>query len=145
MKKFKFRFQKILEYKQTIEDLKRAEYNSEVQALNKEKEKLNELFEKSKTLNDERNKSTTATTVKDLKLYNEYLTKLNEKIQEQMQITYSKERDVAIAKEILIKSVQEKKTFEKLKAKDYDQYNFEIKKEEEKIVDQIVSFNNSTK
>ena len=41
---------------------------------------------------------------------------------------------------------KERKTFEKLKEKDYEKYLYNEKKEEEKMIDQIVTFNkNNTK
>lgn len=145
MKKFQFRFQKVLDYKQTVEDLKRSNYSLEVNALNKEKDKLDYFIQGKKVISNQRNNSTVQTTVKDLKLFNNYLNQMNEIICEQNDIVNTKKADVEFAKKELIKSVKEKKTFEKLKDKDYDNHLFELKKEEEKMVDQIVSFNNSTR
>lgn len=143
MKKFNFRFQRILEFKQTVEDLKRSNYNVEVKALNEETEKLNTFIKNKDVINNQRNNLTQHTTVKDLKLFNNYLTKMNEIILEQHDRVNHKNDDVEAAKKELIKSVKEKRTFEKLKDKDYDQHLFELKREEEKIIDQLVSFNNS--
>lgn len=145
MKKFQFRFQKVLDYKQTVEDLKRSNYSLEVNALSKEKDKLDYFIHGKKVISNQRNNSTVQTTVKDLKLFNNYLNHMNEIICEQNDIVNTKKADVEFARKELIKSVKEKKTFEKLKDKDYDNHLFELKKEEEKMVDQIVSFNNSTR
>lgn len=145
MKKFNFRFQKLLEYKESIEDQKRSIYNKELSVYKDEESKLTGLFNKRDDLNKERNHLTSSTTIKGLKLYNQYLTHMQETIHNQKQRVKSKEKDVETAKEKLIESLKEKKTFEKLKEKHYDNYLFEVKKDEEKLIDQIVSFKNGTK
>ncbi|MTI47990.1 flagellar export protein FliJ [Sporosalibacterium faouarense] len=145
MKKFNFRFQRILDFKQTIEDLKRASYNTEIKEFNEEKDKLNIFIKEQEEINKQRNSLTKQSTVKDLKIFNNYLNKMNEIIIEQNSRVNVKKDEVEEAKQELIKSVKEKRTFEKLKDKDYDQHLFELKREDEKIVDQLVSFNNSVK
>ncbi len=145
MNKFNFKFQKILEYKESIEDLNRSMYNKELNLFNDEKIKLEALVHTRETLNKQREVSVNLTTIKDLKLYSSYLEDISDRIDKQNIEVKAKERNVKIAKEKLIEAVKEKKTFEKLKEKHYNEFLYYEKKEEEKLIDQLVSFKGGTK
>lgn len=142
MKKFNFQFQKILEYKESIEDQKRNFFNKELTAYNEEKLTLKTLVDKRDYFNEQRNSNISSTTINNLKLFNQYSMDINETIDYQQERVVIKEKDVERAKKKLIESVKEKKTFEKLKERHYEQYLFEVKKDEEKLIDQLVSFKN---
>ena len=145
MKKFNFKFQKILEYKECIEDKNRIFFNMQLAVYNEEQITLNTLVEKRDHLNNERNSNLSSTTIKDLKIFNQYCLDINETIDYQKDVVLEREKDVDNAKKKLLESVKEKKTFEKLKDKCYDRYLFEVKKDEEKLVDQLVSFKNGVR
>ena len=145
MSKFKFKFQRILDYKESIEDINRSKYNKELNLLNDEKAKLEALVKSKESLNNQRSISVKSTTINDLKLYNMYLENITDKIDRQNTEVLAREKDVKHAKIKLIEAVREKKTFEKLKEKHYDEFLYNEKKEEEKLVDQLVSFKSGSK
>lgn len=145
MKKFNFKFQKILEYKESIENQNRTFFNKELTKYNEEQLTLKTLENKRDDLNDQRNSSMTSTTIKDLKQFNQYSLHMSETIDYQTEKVLHKEKDVDRAKVKLKESAKEKKTFEKLKEKHYDHYLYEVKKEDEKLIDQLVSFKTGTR
>ncbi|WP_425449191.1 flagellar export protein FliJ [Dethiothermospora halolimnae] len=145
MKKFDFRLQKILEYKETIEQTKKTQYSREKRILDKEEDKLNEYVNKKKHISDERNEKIGRTTVGYLKNSNSYLHEINKAIKKQKKVVDNQKNNLYKAKQKLIESVKDKKSIEKLKEKDYENFLYLQRKEEEKVVDQIVSFSASNR
>lgn len=141
---YNFRLKKVLNYKEIVEDFKKTEYGEVNQKLNNEERiLLNYNIYKENLLKD-KNRSTRKTSIGSLKLFNNYLKDISINIETQEQIVDDIKLELEKAKEELLIAMQEKKSLEKLKEKDYEVFLGKSKKKEEKIIDEIVTFNINT-
>lgn len=145
MKKFQYKFQKILEYKGKIEKIQIREFSKVKKEYEEEKEKLNEFIEYKNRISKDRDKLIEHTTIEDLKLFSSYINIINRRINRQKSVVNNKQKEFNKAQIKLVNATQERKIMEKIKDRDYDEYLYLVKKEEERHNDQIVSFNNSIK
>ena len=141
---YNFRLEKVLNYKETIEGFKKTEYGEIHQKLNKEEGILLDYTMYKENLIKDKNQSTRKTSIGNLKLFNNYLKDISKNIETQEQIVDDTKVELEKVKEELMIAMQEKKSFEKLKEKDYEEFLDESKKSEEKIIDEIVTFNINT-
>lgn len=141
---YSFKLEKVLNYKETMEDFKKAEYGDVNQKLNKEEEILYNYNLHKRNLVKDKSSSSRKTNIGNLKLYNNYLQDISKNIEKQEDIIDETKEELAKVKEELMVAMQEKKSFEKLKEKDYNEYIDESKKKEDKIIDGIVTFNINT-
>jgi flagellar FliJ protein len=143
MKKFVFKLEKTLNYRrQIVKEKKMAVL--EANRVVREKEELlesarNEKLELLKKRNEE---ARAKLNVRLLQNFSSFFSVLDRKID-----YYKKEIDRANeelekCKIEYIKAVQEERVLEKIKEKDKLNYDYELKKEEEKLIDSIVSFSN---
>ncbi|WP_069649610.1 flagellar export protein FliJ [Caloranaerobacter ferrireducens] len=141
--RFKFKFQKILEYKETMESLKLADYNKAKENLNIEENKLKKLINYQKKELAMRNRNMKNITIFDLKNYNTIMNYINKEIEKQ-EIRVDNARDIMDSKKkVFLEALKEKKIMEKIKEKHYNEFTYEIKKEEDNLIDEIVNFRNS--
>lgn len=141
---FNFRLEKVLNYKKTIEDYKKNQYGMVQKKLFDEEDKLFKFNEYKNIVKTEKNKNITKTNIGNLAMYNNYINDLSRKIKLQEQIVNKTKKDVEEAKEEMITAVKEKKTFEKLKEQEYEEYLEQLKRDEEKQIDAIISYKTST-
>lgn len=144
MMNFNFRLERVLNFKENMEEIKKAEYGSARQKLNKEEDKLENFNYHKNNIKDEKDLLTVKTKAGNLAMYNDYILDLDKKIKVQKDVVNKTELELEKAKEEMINAVQEKKTFEKLKEKEYEKYLYQIKKTEEKQLDTIVNYRTST-
>lgn len=144
MAKFKFKFQSILNVKKQIEDnlknmLGRAltELQRRIRALCELEDEKEALIEKINT------ESEKGITVYKLRKYNSYLSYLNEKIDIQKEKVNEQQKVVDKYREELVKAMQERKMFEKLKEKQHEEYLHEEAYKEQRAVDEVVSYKNN--
>ncbi|WP_352419600.1 flagellar export protein FliJ [Proteiniborus sp.] len=145
MAKFNFRLNKVLEYREKIEEINKNEYGRAKKILDDEVVLLEGILSHKESVNYERDKITLNTTINDLRNYNRYLENVKDKLIEQKTLVEKAQKDVESARYKLISSSIDKKTLENLKSRDLDNYLYKMKKEEEKIVDQIVCYKSSMK
>jgi flagellar protein FliJ len=143
MDKFNFKLEKVLDYKKIIEIDKKGEYGKAKQKLIKEENVLENYNRYKDNIKNERNLSIDKTNIANLKLYNDYLLDIDRRILEQEKIVDKTKEKLEIAKDELLEATKEKKTFERLKENRYEEYLYSMKKEEEKIIDTIVTFKGS--
>ena len=141
---YNFRLEKVLNYKETIEGFKKTEFGEVNQKLNKEERILLDYNIYKENLIKDKNESTIKTNIGNLKLFNNYLRDISLNIETQEQIVDQTKEELEKVKEELLIAMQEKKSFEKLKEKDYEEFLDESKKKEDKIIDEIVTFNINT-
>lgn len=141
---YNFKLEKVLNYKETMEDFKKAEYGDVNQKLNKEEQILFDYNLRKQNLVNDKTNSSGKTNIASLKLYNNYLQDISKNIEKQEDIVDETKEELAKVKEELMVAMQEKKSFEKLKEKDYIEFIDESKKKEDKIIDGIVTFNINT-
>ena len=144
MMNFNFRLERVLNFKETVEELKKAEYGSTQRKLNQEEDKLNSYNQHKSDIKDEKNLSASKTNGGNLAMYSNYITDLDKKIKSQEEIVSNTRIELEEAKEEMIEAVQDKKAFEKLKEREYEKYLYQIKKQEEKQMDTIVNYKTST-
>lgn len=146
MAKFNFRLDKVLEYREKIEDINKTEYGKAKKRLDDEVVLLEEILSHKESVNQERDKSALInTTINDLKNYNLYLENIKDKLVQQKAFVERAQNNVELTRNKLISSSIDKKTLENLKSRDFNNYLYSLKKEEEKIIDQIVSYKSSMK
>ncbi|CAH2214023.1 flagellar export protein FliJ [Tepidibacter aestuarii] len=142
--KYKFRFEKILEIKEKLEENKKMEINEINNMINNIKLQIEELNKIKETKNYQIQENMNAgTSINEIKLMNEFINLINVKIRNLFKDLKSAQNKLDIKQNEYIQVMREKKTFEKIKEKDIVKFNEKIKKEEEKFVDQIVTFKHS--
>lgn len=141
MAKFTFRLQAVLNLKAQQEENKKNELGKAIQQLEEEKKKLRRLEDKLRQLVKEFNESTKKTTIIKLIEYNDFLSVLNSKIKAQKENVNYSAQIVDKIREELLEAVKERKILEKLREKKQHEFFLESKKNEQKINDEIVSYN----
>lgn len=139
--KFVFRFQPILGLKEKEEDAKRAELGMVTKRLTSEKEILQNLhMEKEQVISQMKEKTKGIVQIKDFQRFAEKRAFLNDQIDKQRVTVDKWENKVAHSRKLLIEAKKQTKIYGVLKEKDYEEYKYMQMKEEEALVDQIVSF-----
>lgn len=141
MAKFIFKLESILSIKMKLEDQAKAEYGLEVMKLREEEHKLS-LLERRKSgfeqqLFEALNDTLVVLIIKRLEDSVENL-KYNIKIQ--IAVIKRQEERVAKAREKLDNAMKERKIYEKLKEKAFEEFKAEVNAQEQKEIDQLVSF-----
>ncbi len=72
--------------------------------------------------------------------YNNFIKKLKNDIKTQQTAVNRATQKAEIKKEEVIKAMAERKSYEKLKEKEYEKYLIDIKLKEQQTVDELVSF-----
>ena len=139
---FKFRLRKILEHRETLENIKKGEFGKKQTELNKQREILESLKSKQTDILTEK-ASKMNTTMYELQIYNNYILELDRQIEMQMKKIEEIKIEVEKARSELIEATKDKKIIEKLKLRDYQEFLYEEKKIEEKANDQFVSYSSS--
>lgn len=141
---YKFKLQKLLDYKISIEEQKKNELSLANKRLAEEKEKLQVLLNKQKAMNNSfQEKTSKGIEVNELKLLVNYIDYYKRSIKSQRLNIKMAEDYLESCRAELIKASQEKKMMEKLKEIDYGKYLYSEQKKEEKLVDDLVSFKES--
>lgn len=141
MKKFKYKMETLLKLKENLEKQLKIEFINMKNCLTEEKEKLNKLNQRYhkyeslliKNLKNELN-------ITDINSHKNSLVFINKKINEQEELINEIEEDLEKIIKNLIQIIKEKKVLEKLKDKEYEKYKIELKKEEDKEIDDFISF-----
>ncbi|MBQ7669069.1 MAG: flagellar export protein FliJ [Clostridia bacterium] len=138
---FKFKFEAILNLKVRMEDMKKAELRRISKELEDEKEKLKNLMQEREVLYEKvREKSSRGITKQELITFNNYVSVLKRKITNQKSVIFEISTRLDKVRQELVKVSQEKKMFEILKEKKYDEYMKEYYKKEQEVVDNLISF-----
>ncbi|MEN8906890.1 MAG: flagellar export protein FliJ, partial [Clostridiales bacterium] len=131
----------LLNLKNQFEKNIKNELGKEIQKLEKEKKIMdNYLKEKDNYLNVYNNKLNSMVEVRYIREMSEYLIQLKKRIEFQKKTINKFEKSVDIIRVKLIKIVREKKMLEKLKEKEFEKYNKEELKVEQKLNDEIASY-----
>ena len=144
---FRFKLQRVLDLKLKQEDEKKNQIATLMQAIKTKEDELEALISEKKqkefSLNDNRKRGISILEIRNI---NQYLLFLDKKINTLRFEISSLESNLNQKRLEYLELQKETKTFEKLKEKDYEKYLYNEKKEEEKMIDQIVTFNkNNTK
>ncbi len=138
---FKFRMEGFLGIKEKIEEQKKLEYGKALKKLDDEKTLLRLLFEKKQSIIFSMRASiNSGVRSGELKRYNEYVDYIKQRISEQEEVVKKAENFAENKRLELVESMKEKKMLEVLKDNDKIEYNKEQLLKEQKIVDEIVSY-----
>lgn len=141
MAKFVFKLESILSIKYKLEDQAKTEYGLELARLRLEEEKLARLKEKKegyqRKLKDAVQNYLDVNHIRELQGSVEYA-KYNMSLQRL--VIKAQEQRVEEARRQLDEAMKERKTFEKLKEKAFEQFKIELEAQERKEIDELVSF-----
>lgn len=138
---FQFRMAGFLGIKEKIEEQKKLEYGKALKKLDDERNLLNLLNDKkNNVIYSMRESINLGIHTFELKRYNDYIDYIKKRIVEQ-EDAVDKAKNFAETKRIeLVEAVKERKMLEVIKENDRIEYNKEQLLKEQKIVDEIVSY-----
>lgn len=142
MAKFVYRMQNILDIKGKLETQAKNEYAQANAMLLEEQEKLSQLFFKKKSCQDslrnEYNKK--PLDLSEIDFWKSNITYTDGRIKEQTVCVMNAQKNVDLKREQMLQLRKERKTQELLKESAFQQFLQDIKAEESKEVDELVSF-----
>ena len=146
MAKFVYKMQSLLNVKSKLEEQAKNEYSAAQARLREEQDRLNILYERLDGYIEEgRQLRSKALSVVDLRSNTEARERIKEFIELQKIEVQKAEEIVEEARIKLVEAQKERKTQEKLRERAFDEFLLEIKKEENKEVDELVSYKYSQK
>lgn len=141
MAKFVFKMESILSIKYKLEDQAKAEYGLEIAKLREEERKLEVLIAKKEAYQDALTKAVQdALIIREIKILENSVENAKYNINVQKFVIKQQQQRVDQAREKLDNAMKERKTFEKLKEKAFEQFKLEIEAQERKEIDELVSF-----
>ncbi len=140
MKKFNFKLEPLLEYRQRLEDILRKDLVEAGRLLDIEQAKLQDLRDAhSKAIEEVERLKGEDNSTEDLMLYYNYLVGLKTYIEEQSQMVAKSKQVYEEQRQKLVESAKERRTVELVKERAQSQHESEEKKEDQKITDDIGS------
>lgn len=141
MAKFIFKLESILSIKTKLEDQAKAEYGMEVMKLREEEHKLSLLNKRKNGFEQQLFESLSDRLVLlSIKRLEDSVENLKYNIRLQIAVIKTQEERVAQARKKLDNAMKERKIYEKLKEKAFEEFKAEINAQEQKEIDQLVSF-----
>ena len=142
MAKFIYRMQNILDIKLKLESQAKIAYNQANAALREEEAKLLKLFER-KNAYDNRAKELVEGKIDllEIKTCRQAIESMKVLIRRQMMQVQVAEKNVEAARQKLEEVMKERKTQEKLREKDFEDFKQQLAQEDNKVVDELVSYN----
>lgn len=141
MAKFIFKMESILSVKEKLEEQAKAEYSIEIMKLRQEEEKLDEL-EKRKDAYQTRLYEAVMDTlnISEIRILEDSVENIKYNIKLQLIVIANQQKNVDMAREKLDNAMKERKTYEKLKEKAFEEFKEQINAEEQKEINELVSF-----
>ena len=141
MAKFIFKMQNILEIKRKLEDQAKSVYADALAVLDREQNKLKLL----ETKKDEYERQLTqmisdVLELEKIKFNEDAIEIIKYRMQEQMVVIRDAQMKVERARQALNDAVVERKTYEKLREKAFEDFKIELNAQEQKEVDELVSY-----
>ena len=141
MAKFKYRMQNILDIKMKLESQAKIAYSAANQKYQEEQKKLQEIMIRRAGYEKALKESMTGTIdVRQIARAKSDVNAIKNIMRQQMMEVHKAERVLNDARHALNEVMKERKTHEKLKEKAFEQFKEELKAEESKEIDQLVSF-----
>lgn len=137
MKSYNFRLERVLDYRRGLEREAQQELAERERNLFEEKKRMKLLqMEHVKTQTALKGKGEKILNLEGLRMLNSYLSYLDQSMEEQEKIILECEEVVSEVQEKVKDSMQQRKTLEKLKEKDYRVFQAEVNAEESKVIDE---------
>ncbi|KAB3531385.1 flagellar export protein FliJ [Alkaliphilus serpentinus] len=141
-KEFSYRFETILNIKEKDEENKKILLGNATKALNKEREHLQLLLEKKTSLQQQwRSLGEIRTTIKDIKTFSNTIKYFEDLIKSQSNTVKNCEAKVNGCRLQLVDARKQTKIYSKIKEKDRSLYQYKLAKDEEVLVDELISYN----
>lgn len=142
MAKFQYRMQNILDLKIKMEEQRKAEYGLANTKLREEEDKLRQLLvRKAGYEKHARELVKGKINIQEIKTCKHAVEAMKSAIRTQMMEVHAAEKNVELARNHLNEVMIERKTYEKLKEKAFEEFKQEVAYEENRAVDQLVSYN----
>lgn len=140
-KTFKFRLQSVLEFKEKIEEDEKRELARLKEIQKREEEHLNYLksLKVHRSLELMQKSAQGILNVEELQRYHLHIEKLKEDIAQQEIKLQQIAMEVEQQRLKLLEATKEKKTYEKLKEKHYEEFLKEVEDEERKLIDELAT------
>lgn len=140
--KHKFKFQKILDLKIKQEDDKKNQISVILKQIEELKEEITQVMMEQKDQEQQKDdKSARGATILEIRSSSQYISFLEKKINRLKFELSSFESNLQIKRNEYLELRKEKKSYENLKEKENERLIYKEKKDEEKLIDEIVSFN----
>ena len=141
MAKFIFKMESILSVKTKLEDQAKAEYGIETMRLREEEHKLMLLENRKSGFEQQLFEAVSdRLVILSIKRLEDSVENLKYNIKLQIIVIRKQEERVAQARAKLDNAMKERKIYEKLKEKAFEQFKMEIEAQERKEIDELVSF-----
>lgn len=142
MAKFAYRMQNILDLKEKMESQRKAEYGLANARLRQEEDKLRKLMVR-KAGYEKRARELVKgdINIREIKTCKHAVEAMKSAIRTQMMEIQVAEKNVELARGRLNEVMIERKTYEKLREKAFEEFKQEVAYEENRAVDQLVSYN----
>ncbi|SDK45313.1 flagellar export protein FliJ [Natronincola ferrireducens] len=146
--KFTYRFNSILKIKEKIEEEKKYALASQQRTCDMEKENLNRLLEKKNAITSKKNQLTrnnNIVKIRELKNASQDIQFINDLIDNQTIRVEQQEKRVVGCREELIVAKKQKKIYEKIMEKDYQNFKQQEFKKEAAFIDQLVTYKSTVR
>lgn len=141
MAKFIFKMESILSVKEKLEEQAKAEYSIEIMKLRQEEEKLDEMKKRKMAYQTRLYEAVTDTlNISEIKILEDSVENIKYNIKLQLIVIANQQKNVDRAREKLDNAMKERKTYEKLKENAFEEFKAEINAEEQKEINELVSF-----
>lgn len=141
MAKFIYRMQNILEIKRKLEMQAKSDYAEASQRLMQEESKLAELKLKQQEFEEiHKNLLMSAINLLEIKNCRKSIEGIKKSIKNQMISVHVAQKNLEIARAKLSEVMLERKTYEKLKEKAFEDFKQEVNVQENKEIDELVSY-----
>ena len=141
MKKFAFSLQSVLNLQYKIEDQEKQAFREASMKLTEEEDKLRELITQMEGYENDLKEALSGTLdVMEVNNIKHSIDVMKSRIRTQMIAVHVAEKNVEAARIRLIEAVVNRKTYEKMREKAFEEYRKEAEAEEGKQIDELVSF-----
>lgn len=147
MAKFIYTMQNILDIKYKLEEQQKTAFSLARHKLTKEEQKLEALnMKKMNYQQDLKLLMQSSLNIRDIKWYEDAVETMKYKIKIQMLVVKRAENELEAARKKLTEIMVDRKTHEKLKENEFEEFKSELNSIEKKEIDELVSFkyNNNT-
>lgn len=142
MAKFVYRMQNILDLKEKLESQEKIAYGIANANLLSEQEKLRKLFVRRAEYESQLKELSSGTIdVRKIKRCRDAISAMKSLIRDQMMNVQKAEKELEAARARLDEVMKDRKTHENLREKAFEQFKKELSAEENKAVDELVSYN----
>ncbi len=146
MEKFRYSMQNILNVKEKLEAQEKLAFQMAAEALREEEQKLEALFEKKSAYEDKlRECMNSKLDMKKIRAYKDGIENTEEQIRVQKGNVRKAEQKLEVARKRLEEAVKERKVHEILKENAFEEYKRAYEREEQKAVDELISFQHAEK